>query len=166
MTLHLLIIWTLTWVLVPSDTSSIFLWVVVAKAVLFIGPLHINTARKVAATHLMWQLQPLLGHLTSPSLPRVCGTRPRYQCSLGWVLLVGRVHVWATPVTSEETFLLGLPFKCLHAHKNWAGSPFGTHVFLSDVVDLPVWGPRPIVWFWAFAPTKLFGTLVINFHLK
>ena len=35
-----------------------------------------------------------------------------------------------------------------------SGSPFGTHVFSSDVVDLPVWGPRPIVWFWAFAPTK------------
>ena len=64
-----------------------------------------------------------------------------------------RVHVWAILVTSEEIFLLKLPFKCLHTHENWAGSPFGTYIFSSDVVDLPVWGPRPIVWSWAFAPT-------------
>ena len=57
-TLHLLIIRALTWVLVPSDTLSGFLWVVVAKVALFRGLLHINAARKVAAVHLMrwWQL--------------------------------------------------------------------------------------------------------------
>ena len=57
-TLHLLIIRTLTWVPVPSDTLSGFLWVVVVKVVLFRSLLHINTARKVAAVHLMrwWQL--------------------------------------------------------------------------------------------------------------
>ena len=48
-------------------------------------------------------------------------------------------------LTSEEIFLLGLPFKCLHAHENWAGSPFGTHFFSSDRADLLVWGLRPII---------------------
>ena len=65
----------------------------VVKAALFTGFLHINAARKVAATHLMWQLQPLLGHLSIPSLPRVCRTCPCYECSLGWVILIDRVHV-------------------------------------------------------------------------
>ena len=51
--LHLLIIWTLTWVLVPSDTLFGFLWVVVTKAALFRGLIHINAARKIAAVHLM-----------------------------------------------------------------------------------------------------------------
>ena len=56
--LHLLTIWTLTWVPVPSDIFPDFLWVVVATATLFRSLLHINAARKVAAGHLMrwWQL--------------------------------------------------------------------------------------------------------------
>ena len=37
MILHLLIIWALTWVHVPSNTPSGFLWVVIAKAALFRG---------------------------------------------------------------------------------------------------------------------------------
>jgi len=51
---------------------------VVAKAVLFTGPLHINAARKVAAMHLMWQLQPPLGHPMFPSFTRARGTHPCY----------------------------------------------------------------------------------------
>ena len=51
--LHLSIIWAFTWVLVPSDTLPSFLWVVVTKATLFRGLLHINVARKVAALHSM-----------------------------------------------------------------------------------------------------------------
>ena len=51
--LHLLIIWALTWVHVPSNAFSGFLWVVVAKAVLFRGLLNINAARKVTAMHSM-----------------------------------------------------------------------------------------------------------------
>ena len=51
--LHLLIIWDLTWVYVPLDTLFGFLWVVVVKAVLFKGLLHINTAKKVVAVHSM-----------------------------------------------------------------------------------------------------------------
>jgi len=42
--LHLLIIWALTWVSVPSDTLFGFLWVVVDKAALFRGLLYINAA--------------------------------------------------------------------------------------------------------------------------
>ena len=51
--LHLLIIWALIWVPVPSDTLFGFLWVVVAKTTLFRGILHINAARKVAVVHSM-----------------------------------------------------------------------------------------------------------------
>ena len=54
--LHSSVIWAITWVLVPLDTFSGFLWVVVAKAALFRGLLHINAARKLAAGHSMrWQ---------------------------------------------------------------------------------------------------------------
>ena len=52
-TLHLLIIWALTWVPVPSDTLSSFLWAVVAKVALFKDLLHINAAKKVVTVHLM-----------------------------------------------------------------------------------------------------------------
>ena len=53
MILHLLIIWALIWVSVPSDTFSGFLWVVVIKVALFRGLLNINAAKKVAAVHSM-----------------------------------------------------------------------------------------------------------------
>ena len=54
--LHLLIIWASTWVLVPLDTFSDFLCVVVANVTLFRGILHINAARKVVIMHLIrWQ---------------------------------------------------------------------------------------------------------------
>ena len=52
-TLHLLIIWALTWVPVPSDTLSGFLWAVVAKVALFKDLLHINATKKVVTVHLM-----------------------------------------------------------------------------------------------------------------
>ena len=52
-TLHLLIIWVATWILVPSDTPSDLLWVVVAQATLFKSLLHVNAARKIVVMHLM-----------------------------------------------------------------------------------------------------------------
>ena len=52
------------------------LWVVVVKTALFTDPLHINAAKKVAATHLMRQQQPFLEYLTFPSFLRVCGMHP------------------------------------------------------------------------------------------
>ena len=56
LTLHLLIIWALTQVSVPSDTLSGSLWVAVVKIVLFRGLFHINVARKVTTVHLMqWE---------------------------------------------------------------------------------------------------------------
>ena len=118
-----------------QTSSPSFLWVMVAKEALFTGPLHINAAWKVASMLLMWQLQPPPWHPTLSSFLRACGTHPCYWCSLRWVLLAGRVHAWAIFVTSKETFLLGPPSKHLQAHKNWAGSPFGTHVFSLDVVE-------------------------------
>ena len=47
-TLHLLIIWTFTWVLVPSATFPGLLWVALAKETQFRRLLHINAASKVA----------------------------------------------------------------------------------------------------------------------
>ena len=52
-TLYLLIIWTLTWVLVPSATFPSSLWVAVAKVALFRRLLHINAANKVVVMHLI-----------------------------------------------------------------------------------------------------------------
>ena len=77
--LHLLIIWVTTWVLVPSDTLSSLLWVVVAKTVPFRGFLYINAVRKLAVGHSMqWQqlffkyflasILPVRSRCTSPSV--------------------------------------------------------------------------------------------------
>ena len=55
-TLHLLTIWTFTWVPVPSDIFLSFLWVALANVTLFTCLLHINAAEKVAFLHLIRQL--------------------------------------------------------------------------------------------------------------
>ena len=52
---------------------------------------------------------------------------------------------------SEETFLLGPSFKQLWAHKNWAGSPFGTHTFFSDVVEFYI-RPKAHCMIWGLYP--------------
>ena len=67
--LHLLIIWATTWVLVPSDTLSGFLWVVVAKAALFRGLLHINVARKLATGRSMRWQQLFFRYFLASTLP-------------------------------------------------------------------------------------------------
>ena len=59
-TLHMLIIWTLTWVLVPSTTFLNSLWVALAKVALFRLPFHINVASKVAVVQLIRWCQPSL----------------------------------------------------------------------------------------------------------
>ena len=51
--LHLLIIWTITWVLVPSATFPNSLWVALTKVALFRRLLHINATSKVTVMHLM-----------------------------------------------------------------------------------------------------------------
>ena len=71
--LHLLIIQTLTWAHVPSNTLINFLWVAVAKVALFRGILFINAARRVVVIHLMWWWQPLLRYFGSPSFLRIQG---------------------------------------------------------------------------------------------
>ena len=53
LTLHLSIVWGITWVPIPSNTSLGFLWVVVAKTSLFRCLLHINAAKKEVTVHLM-----------------------------------------------------------------------------------------------------------------
>ena len=57
LTLHLLIIWVATWVLVPSDIPTDLLCVVVAKATLFRGLLHINAVKVLIVEHLMERQQ-------------------------------------------------------------------------------------------------------------
>ena len=52
--LHLLIIQASTWAPILSDTSFSPLWVVVVKATLFRGFLHINAARNVVVVYSMW----------------------------------------------------------------------------------------------------------------
>ena len=67
--LHLLIIWVITWVFVPSDTLFSFLWVVVVKATLFKGLFHINAVRKLAVGHSMRWQQLFLGHFLASTPP-------------------------------------------------------------------------------------------------
>ena len=81
--LHLLIIWTFTWVPVPSDIYPTFLWVAVAKVTLFACPLHINAARKVASMHLMRQLWFPPGRPVLSSFSRLCEARRYYRYSFG-----------------------------------------------------------------------------------
>ena len=69
--LHLLIIQTLTWAPVPSDTLINSLWVAVAKVALFRGLLLINATRRVVVMHLMWWWQPLMRYFRLPSFLRV-----------------------------------------------------------------------------------------------
>ena len=92
--LHLLTIWTFTWVPVPSDICLIFLWVVLAKITLFTCLLYINAAGKVASLHLMrqWWLPP--GRLT-------------FSFCLGWFLTMDRACVGLPFSVSEETLQIG-----------------------------------------------------------
>ena len=92
--LHLLTIWTFTWVPVPSDIHLIFLWVALAKITLLTCLLHINAARKVASLHLIRQLWLPPGRLT-------------FSSCLGWFLTVCRVYVGLPFGVSEEALLLG-----------------------------------------------------------
>ena len=69
--LHLLIIQTSTWTLVPLDTPLNSLWVAVAKVALFRSLLLINAARIVVVMHLMWWWQPLLRYFGFPSFLRI-----------------------------------------------------------------------------------------------
>ena len=69
-------------------TSTGFLWVVVAKAALFKGLLHINVTRKVAAMHLMrWQQLFLRYFLGFPSFSYVHEARPYH-----WSFLEGHFN--------------------------------------------------------------------------
>ena len=72
--LHLLVIWVTTWVLVPLNTLFGLLWVVVAKATLFRGLLHINAARKLASGHSMRRQQFFLRYF----LTSILSIRSRY----------------------------------------------------------------------------------------
>ena len=74
LTLHLLIIWVIIWVLVPSDTPSGLLWVGVAKVTLFRSFLHINAAKVLVGVHLIRRQQfflKLLYHHALVCLPVV-----------------------------------------------------------------------------------------------
>ena len=112
--LHLLAIWTLTWVLIPSGTVLRFLWVVVAKALLFRSLLYINAVKKVVVVPLMrWQqfsfryiIFFFWGFLPSCTFR---GYVLVTDASWGLALII-RSSIWPTPSQSEETLLLGQPF--------------------------------------------------------
>ena len=91
-TLHLLTIWTFTWVSVPSDIHLIFLWVAMANVTLFACLLHINAAEKVASMHLMQQLWLLLGRLKFSSF-LLFKAHPTTHVCLGWFFTVEGAHI-------------------------------------------------------------------------
>ena len=93
MALHLLTIWAFTWVPVPLDIPLLFLWVALAKIILFSCPLYINAAGKVASLHLMWQLW----------LPP---ERLAFSFDLGRFLTMYRACIGLPFGASEETLLL------------------------------------------------------------
>ena len=102
--LHLLIIWASTWVPVPSDTLSDFLWVVVAKVILFRGLPHINEARKVAAMHLMRWQQLSLDIFGFPSFLYV-----HEACSYHCSFLEGHSNYWNTYLSCIRHIRGGIP---------------------------------------------------------
>ena len=91
-TLHLLTIWTFTWVPVPSDIFLIFLWVALTNVTLFACLLHINAAEKVASLHLMRQLWLLSRRLTFSSF-LLCVAHPTTHVRLGWFFTVEGKHI-------------------------------------------------------------------------
>ena len=99
--LHLLIIQTLTWAPVPSDTLINYLWVAVVKVVLFRGLLLINAARRVVVMHLMWWWQPLMRYFRFPSFLRVW----RMDCS-GWGVHLIQILQCPRKNYSSNTFSL------------------------------------------------------------
>ena len=109
--LHLLTIWTFTWVPVPSDIHLIFLWVALANVTLFTCLLHINAAGKVASLHLMRQLWFPPRRLTFSSFFLFCEAHPTTHICSGWFFTVNRAHIGPVFGMSEETFLLGRLFK-------------------------------------------------------
>ena len=90
--LHLLTIWTFTWVPVPSDIHLIFLWVALANVTLFACLLHINAAEKVVSLHLIRQLWLLFGRLTFSSF-LLCVAHPTTHACLGWFFTVEGAHI-------------------------------------------------------------------------
>ena len=114
--LHLLTIWASTWVPVPSDIPLLFLWVALAKIILFSCPFYINAVGKVAPLHLMRQLW----------LPP---ERLAFSFYLGRFLTVYRACVGLPFSASEETHLLGRPLnKSGPTRLGWKSSG---HVFTS-----------------------------------
>ena len=108
--LHLLIIWATTWVLVPSDTLSSFLWVVIVKATLFKGLLHINAAKKLATWHSMRWQQLFLRYFLASTLPIRSWCTSLSAKFPGMSLLSNRIYVWSVFCLSNETLLLGPHF--------------------------------------------------------
>ena len=96
--------------LVPSDTLLSLLWVVIAKAIMFRGLLHINAAKELAAGHSMRWQQFFFRYFLAFTLP------VRSRCTSfsaefpGMSLLSNRIYVWSVFCLSNETLLLGPHF--------------------------------------------------------
>ena len=96
--------------LVPSDTLSGLLWVVVARAALFRGLLHINATKKLAVGHsIRWQ-QLFLRYFLASILPIHSRCTSFSMEFPRRSLLNDRIYVWSMLCLSEETLLLEPPF--------------------------------------------------------
>ena len=111
-TLHLSIIWTLTWVLVSSVTFPSSLWVALAKVALFRHLLHINAANKVAVVHLMrWCQSSLRYFQVFFLLPCPWNTFLSLNLLRRSLKLLCYIF-WTILIKSEEYVLLERPYIC------------------------------------------------------
>jgi len=105
--LHLSIIQAVTRVLVPSDTLSALLWVIVAKAALFKGSSPHKCGQKVSCRVFNAVATTFLRYFLAPILP-VCFNMHAPLSGVSYkVTLGGRIGIWHVLRSSEEIILLG-----------------------------------------------------------
>ena len=149
LTIHLSFIWDFTWVSVPSDNSSGFLWVVITRVSLFRCLLYINVTKKVVIVYLMWWQQLFLRSFVLSPLPfkSIGHVLPSWT---SWkVPLVVEIQIWDMLAISERIFLVGRSSLCFLPTGPYAGpllftgSLFGRFIILGQ----------------AYGPTYYFGSL-------
>ena len=157
--LHLSIIWATTWVFVPSDTLLGFLWVVVAKAALFRGLLHINAARKLDAGHSMrWQQLFLRYFLSLILLERLGGTSLSLELLGSSLWAIGYAFDLCKAYPRGRSSLDHL-FQPFYLHITLGDSELNTSITVhrSRTNQHPWQSPRPNIQFWAFTLTVYIG---------
>ena len=127
---------------------------------LFKGLLYINTARKVAAVHLMrwWQLFPKI--FLYPYRLRTC-LKSIFIVRVPWkITQATRMPAWLIFVRSREDDLLGPRPSTLswRDHLFW---DFSSHLLLLGRIPISKWGLRPNIRVQDFAPTIIILVLFI-----